>query len=102
MFTRDASEFATPLHVTGKSIGEVAVLRTEAAAVPNAIAAVALDIYEHNNVRMDLYFEWSPGSPFRDMVRFLFVGRGQNAALVHEIIRRRYPPGKPRPHVHLG
>ncbi|MEJ5997526.1 amino acid transporter [Corynebacterium sp. H130] len=99
---RDASEFATPLKIKGHSVGEVSVLRTEATAIPNAIAAIALDIFEHHDVEMDLYFEWSPGSPFRDMVRFLFVGRGQNAALVHEIIRRKYPAGKSRPHVHVG
>lgn len=99
---RDVSEFATPLQVKGHSIGEVSVLRTEATAIPNAIAAVATDIFEHQDVDLDLYFEWSPGSPYRDMIRFLFVGRGQNAALVHEIIRRKYPAGKSRPHVHVG
>lgn len=99
---RDASEFATPLNVKGVSVGEVSILRTQATAVPNAISAIALDIFEHHDVEMDLYFEWSPGSPFRDMVRFLFVGRGQNAALVHEIIRRKCPEGKARPHVHVG
>lgn len=99
---RDASEFSAPLQVHGKSIGEVSVLRTQAAAVPNAISAIAVDIFDHNNVAMDLYFEWSPGSPYRDIIRFIFVGRGQNAGLVHEILRRHYPEGKSRPHVHVG
>ncbi|WP_047239602.1 amino acid permease [Corynebacterium epidermidicanis] len=99
---RDVSEFSAPIEVHGVSVGEVSVLRTQAASIPNAIAAIAADIFDHNPVAIDLYFEWSPGSPYRDMVRFLFVGRGQNAALVHEILRRKYPEGKSRPHVHVG
>lgn len=99
---QDSSEFSSPIVLRGQSIGDVSVLRTKSSSVPNAIAAIAVDIFDHNNVAMDLYFEWSPGSPFREMVRFLFVGRGQNAALVHEILRRRYPEGKSRPHVHVG
>lgn len=99
---RDSSEFSCPIALQGKSIGDASVLRCKAASVPNAISAIAVDIFDHNNVDVDLYFEWSPGSPIRDMLRFLFVGRGQNAPIVHEILRRHYPVGKSRPHVHVG
>ncbi|QGX58580.1 amino acid transporter [Corynebacterium pseudotuberculosis] len=97
---RDASEFNSALMVTGHVCGDHRILRTEAAAVPNAIAALATDLHHCGNV--DLYFSWSPGSPVRDMLRYLAIGKGQNAVVVHEIIRRANKDGKPHPHVHLG
>lgn len=97
---RDASEFSSPLHVTGHRTGDASILRVHAAAVPNAIAAIAVDL---NAVApVDLYFGWSPGSPVRDMLRFLAIGKGQNAVVVHEILRRAFPNDYTRPHVHLG
>lgn len=97
---RDASEFLTPLSVTGCRVGDASVLRTTAASVPNAIAAIAVDL--HHRSPVDLYFSWSPGSPVRDMLRFLTIGKGQNAVVVHEILRRAYPDWQSRPHVHVG
>ncbi|NOL57741.1 amino acid transporter [Corynebacterium ulcerans] len=97
---RDASEFSSALVVTGHVCGDHTILRTESAAIPNAIAALAVDMHHRGNV--DVYFSWSPGSPVRDMLRYLAIGKGQNAVVVHEIIRRANKDGKPHPHVHLG
>ncbi|MDO4911737.1 MAG: amino acid transporter [Corynebacterium sp.] len=99
---RDASEFYSPLEIEGVSVDGIPVLRCKAAAVPNAIAALAMDIVDNNDIALDLYFNWSPGSPVRDMLRYLTIGSGQNAVVVHEIIRRAKRDGDHRPHVHVG
>ncbi|MDO4909692.1 MAG: amino acid transporter [Corynebacterium sp.] len=99
---RDASEFYSPLEIEGVSVDGIPVLRCKAAAVPNAIAALAMDITDNNDIALDLYFNWSPGSPVRDMLRYLTIGSGQNAVVVHEIIRRAKRDGDHRPHVHVG
>ncbi|MEL4175329.1 hypothetical protein MTQ24_00940 [Corynebacterium bovis] len=99
---RDASGFSEPLAVTGHQVAGIPVLRVEATAVPNAVAAVALDIRETSGVVPDLYFEWTPGSPVRDMIRFLAIGRGQNAMVTQEILRRAEPREERRPRVHVG
>ncbi|WJY76996.1 hypothetical protein CBOVI_02285 [Corynebacterium bovis DSM 20582 = CIP 54.80] len=99
---RDASGFSEPLAVTGHQVAGIPVLRVEATAVPNAVAAVALDIRETSGVVPDLYFEWAPGSPVRDMIRFLAIGRGQNAMVTQEILRRAEPREERRPRVHVG
>ncbi|WBT09978.1 amino acid transporter [Corynebacterium sp. SCR221107] len=97
---RNASDFFSPVNVTGCRVGEASVLRATATAVPNAIAAIAVDLYRRGPV--DVYFSWSPGSPIRDMLRYLTIGKGQNAVVVHEILRRAYPDWQSRPHVHVG
>lgn len=99
---RDPSDFARPLEVSGHSVDGVPVLRVAATAVPNAIAALALNIREFTGVVPDLYFEWESGSPVREMLRFLAIGRGENAAVTREILRRAEPDGPRRPRVHVG
>ncbi|MCI1256113.1 MULTISPECIES: amino acid transporter [Corynebacterium] len=99
---RDPSAFSRPLEVSGSSVDGVPVLRVAATAVPNAVAALALDIREFTGVVPDLYFGWGSGSPVREMLRFLAVGRGENAAVTREILRRAEPDESRRPRVHVG
>ncbi|MDU0478762.1 hypothetical protein QVA66_05870 [Staphylococcus chromogenes] len=99
---RDASEFYSPLEIKGCAVGDASVLRVEASAIPNAIAAVASDIYDHSDVEMDLYFEWSPGNPIWDTLRYLVIGKGRTAVVVHEVLRRRYAGKNRLPHVHVS
>ncbi|TXG91804.1 amino acid transporter [Rhodococcus rhodnii] len=98
----DASEFGTDLVVTGCEVAGYRVLRVRAAAVPNAIAAVALRIRDVTGVEPDLYFDWSERSPSAELVRFLFLGNGQDAAVTHEVLRRAEPDPHHRPRVHVG
>ncbi len=99
---RDASDFSRPLEVTGHSADDVPVLRVSATAVPNAIAALALDIRDFTGVVPDIYFSWESASPVREMLRFLAVGRGENAAVTREILRRAEPEAARCPRVHVG
>jgi hypothetical protein len=99
---RDPSDFARPLEVTGRSVDGVPVLQVAATAVPNAVAALALDIRDFTGVVPDIYFSWEVASPVREMLRFLAVGRGENAAVTREILRRVEPEAGRCPRVHVG
>ncbi|STC66030.1 Uncharacterised protein [Corynebacterium diphtheriae] len=92
---RDASEFYSPITITGHVVDGVEVLRAHAASVSNAIAAIAIDL--QRNATVDLYFNWSPGTRVRDMLRYLIIGQGHNAAVVHEILRRNAAKEKRSP-----
>jgi hypothetical protein len=99
---RDASDFTRPLEVSGCSADGIPVLRVTATAVPNAIAALALDIRDYTGVVPDVYFSWEAGSPVREMIRYLAVGRGENAAVTREVLRRAEPDQARRPRIHVG
>lgn len=98
----DASDFSTPLVVTGRAVDGIPVLHVSATTVPNAVAAVALDARDHFDVVPDIYFEWGTGTPVREMLRYLAVGRGHNAAVTREVLRRAEPDEARRPRVHVG
>jgi hypothetical protein len=99
---RDASEFASPVTVTGEEIGGFRVLRAEGTAIPNAIAAVLLAIRDHVGKRPHAYFGWAEGNPIKYLGRFIFFGEGDIAPTTREILRQAEPnPGK-RPVVHVG
>ncbi|WP_145942090.1 amino acid transporter [Corynebacterium glyciniphilum] len=98
----DASDFASPLVVTGHAVDGIPVLHVSATTVPNAVAAVALDARDHFDVIPDIYFEWGTGSPVREILRYLAVGRGHNAAVTREVLRRAEPEEGRRPRVHVG
>ncbi|MEJ6550116.1 amino acid transporter [Corynebacterium sp. USCH3] len=98
----DPSDFSSVLQVTGHAVDGIPVLHVAATTVPNAVAAVALDIRDHVGAVPDIYFEWGTGTPVREMVRYLAVGRGHNAAVTREVLRRAEPVEARRPRVHVG
>jgi hypothetical protein len=99
---RDASEFDPSLDVRGYRIGPYRILRTEGAAVPNAIAAVLLDIRDRTDQQPHIYFGWVEGNPLKYLARFILFGEGDVAPVTHEILRRAEPnPGR-RPAIHVG
>jgi hypothetical protein len=71
-------------------------------AVTIAVAALALDIRDFTGVVPDIYFSWEAAPPVREMLRFLAVGRGENAAVTREILRRVEPEAGRCPRVHVG
>ncbi|SNT27192.1 hypothetical protein SAMN05421642_112147 [Rhodococcoides kyotonense] len=99
---KDASEFSTDLVVHGRQRGDYRILWVDAAAVPNSIAAVLLQIRDETGVRPDVYFEWSEGNPVVNLLRFLFIGVGEVAPVTREVIRRAEPDRERRPNVHVG
>ncbi|WP_428845112.1 amino acid transporter [Corynebacterium uberis] len=98
----DPATFAGHLTVRGSMINSVPVLTCTAPSVANAVAVVALAIQSLTQVSPDIYFEWAPGNPLCDMIRFIATGRGQNATATQEMLRRFAPDGRPRPQVHIS
>ncbi|WP_370288358.1 amino acid transporter [Nocardioides sp.] len=99
----DYSDFESRVEVTGSvRHGEYRVLTVRAATIPNALAALLLDLRERTGVRPHMYFEWTEGSPVAQMARFLLFGAGEVAPLTREVVRRAEPDPRRRPHVHAG
>ena len=98
----DASEFAPSVRVSGEEIGGFRVLRAESASVPNAIAAVLLEIRDRRGTRPHAYFGWTEGNPLKYLARFVLFGEGDIAPLTHEILRKAEPDPERRPALHVG
>ncbi|MCW2723211.1 MAG: amino acid transporter [Frankiales bacterium] len=98
----DPSEFATDLHVTGEIRYGFRVLTMESSTVPNALAALLLDVRDRTNCLPHIYFEWTEGNPVVNMVRFLAFGVGEVAPVTREVLREAEPDRARRPHVHVG
>ncbi|MFL6061955.1 MAG: amino acid transporter [Marmoricola sp.] len=99
----DPSDFEGILEARGEVVdGAYRVIRMDAPTVPNAIAALLLDIRDRTGVRPHVYFEWTEGSPLSNLVRFLFFGVGEVAPVTREVLRRAEPDRDRRPHVHVG
>jgi hypothetical protein len=98
----DASEFDTPLHVDGLRVGRHRVLRTESPAIPNAIAAILIQIGRITGKLPHAYFGWTEGNPIGYVFRFLFLGEGDVAPITREVLRKRLGDPKKRPSVHVS
>jgi hypothetical protein len=99
----DYSDFESRVVVTGSvAHKEYRVLTVHAATIPNALAALLLDLRDRTGVRPHMYFEWTEGSPVPQMARFLLFGTGEVAPLTREVVRRAEPDPRRRPHVHAG
>ncbi len=98
----DASEFAPDLTVTGVRVGPYKVLRARSATVANAIAAFLLYVRDRTGKVPHVYFEWSEGSPFGHLLRYVLVGEGDIAPVTHEVLRRAEEDPIRRPTVHVA
>jgi hypothetical protein len=98
----DASEFTGGLFIRGVDIGGYKILRTEAPAVPNAIAALLLHLRDRTGKIPHVYFGWSEGNPIMYLARFIFFGEGDTAPVTREILRQAEPDPELRPSVHVG
>ncbi len=99
----DASEFAPELPVMGmEKDGSFRVLRGESAAVPNAIAALLIDLGRRTGTPPHVYFDWSEKNPFGLLVRYVLFGEGDTAPVTHEVLRQAEPDPERRPVVHVG
>jgi hypothetical protein len=99
----DPSDFETTLAVHGEvRHGTRRVITFEASNVPNALAALLLDLRDRTGAVPHIYFEWTEGNPVSQFLRFLFFGVGEVAPVTREVLRRAEPDRSRRPHVHVG
>ena len=98
----DASEFKGKLQIRGIDVAGYKILRTEAPAVPNAIAALLLHLRDKTGKIPHVYFGWSEGNPIAYLIRYIIFGEGDTAPVTREILRQAEPDPEFRPNVHVG
>ena len=98
----DASEFSGELKIRGVDIEGYRILRTESPAVPNAIAALLLELRDRTGKIPHVYFGWSEGNPIMYLARYILFGEGDTAPVTREILRQAEPDPELRPNVHVG
>lgn len=98
----DASEFKGKLKIRGEEVNGYKILRTEAPAVPNAIAALLLHLRDVTNKIPHVYFGWSEGNPIMYLMRYILFGEGDTAPVTREILRQAEADPDRRPSVHVG
>jgi len=98
----DASDFSEQLSITGADVGGYHVLRTTSPAIPNAIAALLLDIRDRTGKIPHAYFGWTEGNPIVYLLKFLAFGEGDTAPVTREVLRQSEPNPMRRPRIHVG
>lgn len=98
----DASEFSGALKIRGIDVEGYKILRTEAPAVPNAIAALLLHLRDSTGKIPHVYFGWSEGNPIMYLARYILFGEGDTAPVTREILRQAEDDPERRPNVHVG
>ncbi|MGL4882542.1 MAG: amino acid transporter, partial [Waterburya sp.] len=89
----DASKFVETVKVQGVQVGNYRILRAQGSAVPNAIAAILLQIKNITGKLPHAYFGWVEGNPIQYLLRFLLFGEGDTAIVTREVLR---------PSIHVG
>jgi hypothetical protein len=98
----DASEFAEVVRVTGEMVGPYRILRAQSAAVPNAIAAILIDIRDETHKIPHAYFGWSEGNPIQYLLRFILFGEGDVPVVTREVLRKAERDPEKRPAIHVA
>ncbi len=99
----DSSEFKGKLYIRGVDVEGYKILRTQAPAVPNAIAAFLLYLRDKTGGKIPhVYFGWSEGNPIMYLARYILFGEGDTAPVTREILRQAEDDPELRPNVHVG
>ena len=100
---RDPSDFEAELTVHGEVLHErYRVLSLQSSSVPNALAALLLQVRDLTGQQPHIYFEWTEGNPFAQFLRFFLFGQGEVAPVTREVLREAEPDRTKRPRVHVG
>lgn len=94
----DPSEFTgNCLQVTGHMVNGVRVLKCSSPAIPNAIAAILLNLRDRTGTIPHAYFGWTEGNPLSYVFKYIFFGEGETAPVCREILREveRNPCSRP-------
>lgn len=102
VYVRDASEFTDRMRVRGFEVGGHRVLRADAVAIPNAIAAFLIYVRDETGLRPHAYFNWTEGNPAKYLVKYLLSGRGDVAPVTREILRQVERDPQKRPGIHAA
>ena len=98
----DASDFGGTLRVCGVEVDGYRILRTKSAAVPNAIAAILLDLRDQTGQLPHIYFGWAEGNPIQYLLRFILFGEGDIPVVTREVLRLAEKNPDRRPTIHVG
>jgi len=98
----DASEFREEIFVRGVRVGRHRILRCKSPAVPNAIAALLVNIRDSTGKIPHAYFGWTEGNPVTYVLKYLFLGEGDTAPVTREVLRRAIKNPLERPRIHVG
>ena len=98
----DSSEFKGKLFIRGVDVEGYRILRTQAPAVPNAIAGFLLYLRDKTGKIPHVYFGWSEGNPIMYLARYILFGEGDTAPVTREILRQAEEDPEMRPNVHVG
>lgn len=98
----DASDFSDVLHVQGRRVGSFEVLSVVSPAIPNAIAALLIDLRDRTGQIPHAYFGWTEGNPITYLLKFLAFGEGDTAPVTREVLRQAEPIPSRRPRIHVG
>lgn len=99
----DASEFTEDLlSVRGTTEAGYRIFRCTNPAVPNAIAAILLELRNRTSKIPHVYFGWTEDHPINSAIKYIFLGEGETATLTREILRCAEPFEERRPVVHVG
>ena len=99
----DSSDFLNEcLSITGHEVGKYKILRCSSPAIPNAIAAILLDIRNSTGKTPHAYFGWAEGHPIMHTLKYIFLGEGETAMVTREILRSVELDDNRRPVIHVG
>lgn len=78
------------------------MLRARSPVVPNAIAALLIELAKSTGKIPHAYSQWTEGNPVGNLLRFLILGEGDVAPITHEVLRRAIPDEAHRPVIHVS
>ena len=90
------------LYITGRRAYGYPILVAESPDPARAVASILLAVRDATGVVPHIDFVWPQHGHARELLRFAFLGTGNEAAVTREILRRTEPDVLRRPKVRIG